>query len=53
MYQTINQFKKEYQNKFSMIRNKKNNRQWAPNRRWKYGKNILINFKTEDTKELI
>jgi hypothetical protein len=27
MYQTINQFKKEYQNKFSMIRNKKNNRQ--------------------------
>jgi len=45
MYQTINQFKKEYQHKFKIIRNKKEN--WEMNtkkREQKYGKNNFINY---------
>ena len=45
MYQTKNQFKKGYQHKCNIIRNKK--RELGMNtkkREQKYGKNILINY---------
>jgi hypothetical protein len=43
MYTTINQFKKIYQHKFKMIRNKKG--ELAMNtKEQKYGKNIVINY---------
>jgi len=44
MYQTVNQFKKGYQHKFSIIRNKKENSQRLQRRKQKYGKNILTNY---------
>ena len=43
-YQTINQFKKGYQHKFNMIRNKKGELAMYTKRQQKYGKNILINY---------
>jgi hypothetical protein len=45
MYLTINQFKKVYQHKFNIIRNKKG--ELAMNtkeKEQKYGKKILINY---------
>jgi len=44
MHQTVKQFKRGYQNKFSIIRDKKG--EWAMNLRskQKYGKNILTNY---------
>ena len=44
MYQTLNQFKKGYQHKFNMIRNKKGELAMYTKRQQKYGKNILINY---------
>ena len=47
MYQTVNQFKKGSQHKFSIITNKKENWQWIQRREQKYGKNILTNYWTQ------
>jgi hypothetical protein len=44
MYQKVNQFKKRYQNKFNVIRNKKENWQLIQRRKQKYGKKILTNY---------
>ena len=47
MYQTVNQFKKGSQHKFSIITNKKENWQWIQRSEQKYGKNILTNYWTQ------
>ena len=56
MYQTINEFKKGYQHKFTMIRNKKKRKEMAMNTKEtaeiqkEYSENLL---NTEEQKELI
>ena len=49
MYQTINQFKKGYQHKFCMIRNKKG--ELAKKKKWKEYFDKLLN--TEEPKKVI
>ena len=44
MYQTVNQFKKGFQHKFSIIRNKKEELARLHRRKQRYGKNILMNY---------
>jgi hypothetical protein len=43
-YQTINQFKKGFQHKLNVIKNKKGELAMNIEERQKYGKNILINY---------
>jgi len=44
LYQTVNQFKKQYQHKFSIIRNKKGELAMNTKEKAEYGKNILTNY---------
>ena len=44
IYQTLNQFKKGYQHKFSILRSKKGELAMNTKEEAEYGKNILTNY---------